>query len=87
METSYRPWGKIFTIIVLSAGVMGVFVWKYLDTLEDAEAGVVGHVPEIVMPLYKVFGEELFLVLGAIAAILFLAGGLRAVMGRPVGDE
>ena len=87
METSLRPWGKIFTIIALSAGVMGVFVWKYLDTLEDAEAGVVGHVPEIIMPLYNMFGEELFLIIGAIATILFLAGGLRAVAGRPTADD
>jgi hypothetical protein len=87
MEPTYRPWGKIFIIVLLSAGVMGVFVWKYLDTLEDSEAGVVGHVPQVIMPLYDIFGEALFLIIGAVAALLFLVGGLRAVAGRPSIDD
>jgi hypothetical protein len=77
-----KPWGKIFIILSLSAAVMGLFVWKYLDTLSDKKDGVIGHVPVVLKPLYDIFGEKLYLVLGGLAAVLFLLAGLRAVSGK-----
>ncbi len=82
-----RPWGKIFIILALSAGIMSLFVWKYLETLKDKEGGVIGHVPPLIKPLYGIFGEKLYLVLGAAATVLFLAAGLHAVAGRSKTDD
>ena len=77
-----KPWGKIFVILLLSAAVMGVFVWKYLETVDAKGEGVIGHVPTVLKPLYDLFGEKLYLVLGGIASLLFAAGGIRAVAGK-----
>lgn len=77
-----RPWGKIFTILLMSAAVMGVFVWKYLDTMKDKAAGQIAHVPSILEPFYNLLGEKMFLAFGAVAALLFAVVGLRAVAGR-----
>jgi hypothetical protein len=82
-----KPWGKIFAILAMSAAVMGIFVWKYLDTLKDSKAGNIGHLPSVLKPLYNVLGEEMFLVFGAVATLLFAAVGLKAVMGRPSDDD
>ncbi len=81
----YRPWGKIFAILIMSAGIMGAFVWKYLETIDAASAGdgLTVQVPVVVKPLYDMFGEKLFLVLGAFAAIIFAVVSLKAVVGRP----
>ena len=76
-----KPWGKILTILAMSAGVMGVFVWKYMDTLKD-ETDHLGHLPSILKPFYKLFGEEMFLVFGAVATLMFAGVGLRAVLGK-----
>ena len=85
----YRPWGKIIAILIMSAGIMGAFVWKYLQTMDAAAAGdgLTVKVPAIVQPLYNVFAEKLFLVIGAIAAILFAAVTLKVVVGRPKMDD
>ena len=82
-----RPWGKIFIVLAMSAGIMGLFVWKYMQAMKDKAGAVIGHVPPLLKPLYDVFGESLWLVLGGVATILFLAGGLRAVAGRPSADD
>ncbi len=81
-----KPWGKIFIILAMSAGVMGIFVWKYLDTLER-KVGEVGAIHPVLKPVYDVLGEEMFLVFGAVAALLFAVVGIRAVIGRPDIEE
>ena len=81
-----KPWGKIFIILAMSAGVMGIFVWKYLDTLED-KVGQIGHIPSVLKPVYNVLGEEMFLVFGAVAALMFAVVGIRAVIGKPDIEE
>jgi len=85
----YRPWGKIIAILVISAGIMGVFVWKYLQTMDAAQAGdgLTVQVPAVIKPLYDLFGEKLFLVIGALAAILFAVVTLKVVIGRPEFDD
>ena len=85
----YRPWGKIFAILVMAAGIMGAFVWKYFQTMDAASVGdgMTVKVPGIVQPLYDIFGEKLFLVIGAVAAILFAAVSLKVVVGKPKMDE
>ena len=77
-----KPWAKIFVILLMSAGIMGLFVWKYLDTMADMGNGVIGHVPPVLKPLYDIFKEKLYLVLGGLAALLFLVGGLMAVSNK-----
>jgi hypothetical protein len=84
---SSRPWGKIFVILLMSAAVMGAFVWKYLDTMADKAGGQIAHVPSILEPFYNLLGEKVFLVLGAVAALLFAVVGLRAVAGRPDPED
>ncbi len=85
----YRPWGKIIGILMMSAGIMGAFVWKYLQTMDVAGSrdDLTVQVPAVIQPLYNIFGEKLFLVIGAFAAILFAAVSLKAVVGRPKMDE
>ncbi|MCP4605589.1 MAG: hypothetical protein GY847_34550 [Proteobacteria bacterium] len=85
----YRPWGKIIVILLMSAGIMGAFVWKYLQTMDAAAAGdgLTVQVPAVVKPLYDMFGEKLFLIIGAVAAILFAVVTLKAVVGRPKADD
>lgn len=85
----YRPWGKIFAILIIAAGIMGAFVWKYMQTMEAATRSekMVAQVPAIAKPLYDIFGEKLFLVIGAVAAILFAVVSLKVVVGRPRLDE
>lgn len=82
-----KPWGKIFILLLMSAGIMGLFVWKYLDTMGDIGEGVIGHVPTVLKPLYTLFGEKLYLVLGAAATLLFLVAGLKAVAGKSEMDD
>lgn len=82
-----KPWGKIFIILSMSAAIMGLFVWKYIDTLNDKKDGVICHVPAVLRPLYDNFGEKLYLVLGGLAAVLFAAAGLRAVSGKSDFDD
>ncbi|MCP4678624.1 MAG: hypothetical protein GY854_24550 [Deltaproteobacteria bacterium] len=84
----YRPWGKIIAILMISAGIMGVFVWKYLQTIDVAGSrdDLTVQVPAVVQPLYNIFGEKLFLVIGAVAAILFAAVSLKAVVGTKGQD-
>jgi hypothetical protein len=77
-----KPWGKIFVILLMSAAIMGLFVWKYMDTVGDKGEGIIGHVPTVLGPLYNIFGEKLYLVLGGIATLLFAAVGIRAVAGK-----
>ena len=77
-----KPWGKIFVILLLSAAIMGAFVWKYMGAMEDKAGGVIGHVPAVLKPLYGIFEEKLYLVLGAIAALLFAGAGIKAVAGK-----
>ncbi len=85
----YRPWGKIIAILLMSAGIMGAFVWKYLQTMDAATAGdgLTVQVPAVVKPLYDMFGEKLFLVIGAVAAILFAVVTLKVVVGKPKADD
>ena len=45
MSDRPTPWGKIFIIIALAAGVMGLFVWKYQKTLAAAEGELVIYRP------------------------------------------
>ena len=78
-----KPWGKIILILLMSAGIMGLFVWKYQSTMDDIGEGVIGHVPTVLKPLYDIFGEKLYLVLGAAATLLFAVAGLKAVAGKP----
>ena len=89
MDTGYRPWGKIFTILLISAGIFSIFVWKYLDTMRDyaADDGRIYHVPAILQPFYDVLGEKMFLVFGAVAALLFAGVSLKAIAGRPKLDD
>ena len=82
-----KPWGKIIIILAMSAGIMGLFIWKYMEAMKEKAGAVIGHVPPLLKPLYGIFGESLWLVLGAVATILFLAGGLRAVAGKPSADD
>ena len=85
---SPKPWGKIFVILLLSTAIMGLFVWKYLGAMEDKAGGVIGHVPTVLKPLYDIFEEKLYLVLGATAALLFAGGGIKAVAGKSdLGDS
>jgi heme/copper-type cytochrome/quinol oxidase subunit 2 len=85
----YRPWGKIFAILLIAAGIMGAFVWKYMQTMGAATMAenMKVQVPAVVKPLYDLFGEKLFLVLGAVAAILFAAVSLKVVLGRPREED
>ncbi len=89
MNMTYRPWGKIIVILMLAAGIMGVFVWKYLDTMAAAGSGdgLTVRVPPFVQPLYNIFGEKMFLVIGAIAAILFAVVTLKVAVGTPKIDD
>ncbi len=81
-----KPWGKIFVILLMSAGIMALFVWKYLNTMADKEGGIIGHVPPVLMPLFNIMGEKLYLLLGAVATALFLGVGLKAVSNKPDTD-
>jgi hypothetical protein len=45
------------------------------------------QVPAVVKPLYDIFGEKLFLVIGAVAAILFAVVSLKVAVGRPREEE
>jgi hypothetical protein len=85
----YRPWGKIVVILILAAGIMSAFVWKYLQTMDAATVAdnMTVQVPAVVKPLYDIFGEKLFLVIGAVAAILFAVVSLKVAVGRPREEE
>lgn len=90
MNSEYqRPWGKIVTILIIAAGIFGIFYWKYLDTMKDydADAGQIYHVPAILQPFYDVLGEKMFLAFGLVAALLFAGASLKAVAGRPKLDD
>jgi hypothetical protein len=65
MDKKPTPWGKIFVILMISAGVMGLFVWKYQNTLAEAEGELV-HLPPILEPFYSLFGVEMWLVFGGV---------------------
>ncbi len=82
---TYRPWGKIIVILIMTAAIMGVFVWKYMDTMAAAEAvkGQTVSVPALLQPLYDLFGEKLFLVIGGVTSGLFAIASLKAVLGKP----
>lgn len=87
MNTKVTPWGKILVILLISAGVMGLFFWKYQNTLADAEGELV-HLPPILRPFYNALGVEMWLVFGAVAALLFAGVSIKAVMGtRHFDDE
>ena len=86
MSDRPKPWGKIFIILALSAGVMALFVWKYQNTLANAEGELV-HLPPILKPFYNALGVEMWLVFGAVAAILFAGVSIKAVLGKPDFDD
>ena len=86
MSDRPTPWGKIFIILALAAGVMGLFVWKYQKTLDAADGELV-HLPPILKPFYNALGVEMWLVFGAVAALLFAGVSIKAVLGKADFDD
>ena len=81
-----KPWGKIVIILLMSAGIMGVFVWKHMDNLKY-KTDYIAHIPSVLKPIYDIFGDATFLVIGAVATLMFAGVGLKAVMGKPSFDD
>jgi hypothetical protein len=86
MSSRPKPWGKITVILWISAAVMALFIWKYNDT-KPASGEQLAHVHPILEPFYNIFGPKMWLVFGAVAAILFAAAGIKAVAGKPSFDD
>jgi hypothetical protein len=78
----YRPWGKILGTLFIGAVIMGLFTWKYFAVLSDAKGGHFVQVPKVIKPIYDRFGPEMFLVLGAAAAVLFVWTGLHVLLKK-----
>ena len=87
MTQKPTPWGKIIFILWLSAAVMALFIWKYNASKPQSANEELAHVPPILEPIYNVLGVEMWLVFGAVAALLFAVGGIKALTGKNEFDD
>ncbi len=87
MHERPKPWGKITIILWISASVMALFIWKYNDSKPQSGEEELVHIHPILEPIYNVLGMEMWLVFGAVAAILFAVAGIKAVAGKSEFDE
>lgn len=77
-----KPWGRIIIVLWMSAAIMAIFIWKYNDSKPKSPDETLVHVHPILEPIYNVFGVEMWLVFGGIAAVLFAIGGIKALAGK-----